>query len=83
MMSLKLRRNLPLVVLLLAILAFLALVWGNQPIIAYTAATDSRQGEALETLDRDVMNEPGGTASLLETLGADAGAPEQAMIQGE
>jgi hypothetical protein len=82
MMSLKLRRNLPLVLLLLVILAFLVLVWGNQPMVAYTAARDSGQAEAPETLDGDVTNEPGGTASLL-TLGVDAGAPEQAMIQDE
>ena len=82
-MSLKLRRNLPLVVLLLAILTFLALGLGNQPIVAYTAATDSQQGEAPVTLDSDVTNDGGGTADLLETLDADAGVPKQSMIQGE
>ena len=81
-MSLKLRRNLPLVLLLLVILAFLALVLGNQPIVAYTAATDIQQAGTPVMLDSGVTNDAGGTASLL-ILGIDAGAPEQAMIQGE
>jgi hypothetical protein len=34
-MSLKFRRNYPMVLLLIAILSFLALAMGNQPIIAY------------------------------------------------
>ena len=68
-MSLKFRRNLPLVLVLLAFLIFLALGLGDQPIIAYTAATDSGQAEAAVTIDSDV-----GTDGLLETLGADAGA---------
>ena len=80
-MSLKLRRNLPLVVLLLVILTFLALGLGDQPIIAYTAATDSQQAEAPATPDSDVTNDAGGTAGLLETLEADSGTPEQPMIQ--
>jgi hypothetical protein len=78
MMSLKLRRNLPLVLLLLALLTLLALGLGDQPIIAYIAATDSQQAEALVTIDGD-----GRTADLLETLGADAGVPEQSIIPVE
>jgi hypothetical protein len=34
-MSLRFRRNYPMVLLLIAILSFLALAMGNQPIIAY------------------------------------------------
>jgi hypothetical protein len=83
MMSLKLRRNLPLVLLLLALLAFLAVVWGDLPIVAYTAETDSQQAEAPATLDIDLTNGDGGTAGLLETADAAAGALEQAMIQDE
>ena len=80
-MSLKLRRNLPLVLLLLAILTFLALGLGDQPIVAYTAATDSQPAAASVTPDSDVTNDGGGTAGLLETLEADPGTLEQAMIQ--
>jgi hypothetical protein len=76
MMSLKLRRNLPLLLLLLAILAFLVLGLGDQPIVAYTGSTDSRQAEAQETIDSEMTNDVGGTAGLLETLGADAGSPQ-------
>jgi hypothetical protein len=68
-------------VLLLAILTFLALGLGDQPIVAYTATTDSRQAAASVTPDSDVTNDGGGTAGQLETLGADAGAPEQSTIQ--
>ena len=82
-MSLKMRRNLPLVVLLLALLAFLAVAWGDLPIVAYTAAMDSQQAEASEMLDSDLTNDGGETAGLLETPEADAGVPEQSMIQGE
>jgi hypothetical protein len=39
-MSITLRRNLPLVLLLLAFLAFLVVALGNQPIINYTAERD-------------------------------------------
>ena len=77
-MSLKLRRNLPLILLLLAFLTFLALGLGDQPIIAYTAAADPGQTQASELLDND-----GSTADTLETLGADAGVPQQSTIQGE
>jgi len=35
-MSLKLKRNYPIILLLVAILSFLVLVMGGQPIIAYT-----------------------------------------------
>ena len=77
-MSLKLRRNLPLVLLLLAFLIFLALGLGDQPIIAYTAATDSQQTEAPVTIEGG-----GRTADLSETVGADAGIPEQSMIPVE
>ena len=69
-MSLKLRRNLPLVLLLLVILTFLALGLGDQPIIAYTAAMESQQVETPVTIDSD-----GRTTSLLETLGMDVGVP--------
>jgi hypothetical protein len=34
-MSLKLKRNYPIILLLVAILSFLAFAMGNQPIIAY------------------------------------------------
>lgn len=37
-MTLKLRRNYPIVALLFAYLLFLALAIGNQPIIAYLAS---------------------------------------------
>ena len=77
-MSLRLRRNLSLLLLLLTILTFLALGLGDQPIIAYTSATDSQQAEAPVTEDND-----GNTAGLLETLGADAGVLAQSMIQVE
>ena len=77
-MNLKLRRNLPLVLLLLTILTFLALGLGDQPIIAYTAATDSQQAKTPVAIDSD-----GRTADLRETLGANAGVPAQSMIQGE
>jgi hypothetical protein len=77
MMSLKLRRNLSLVLLLLAILTFLALGLGDQPIVAYTAARDSGEAEAPVTLDSGVMNDGAGTTDLLETLKADPGVPEQ------
>ena len=82
-MSLKLRRNLPLVVLLLVILTFLALGLGDQPIIAYTAATESQQVETPVILNSDISNDGGTTASLLDTLGLGAGVREQSMIQGE
>jgi hypothetical protein len=78
MMSLKLRRNLPLVLLLLTILTFLALGLGDQRIVAYTAATDSQQAEAAVTLDSD-----GITAGLPETPAADAGVAGQSMIRVE
>jgi hypothetical protein len=77
-MNLKLRRNLPLVLLLLAILIFLALGLGDQPIIAYTAATDGSQAKAPVTIDGG-----GRTAELIGTLGADTGVPEQSIIPVE
>ena len=83
MKSLKMRRNLPLVLLLLAVLAFLMLGLGDQPIVAYSAATVSRQGETPVTLDSNVTNDGAGTTGLLETLEADAVVLEQSMIQGE
>ncbi len=82
-MSLKLRRNLPLLLLLLAILTFLALGLGDQPIVAYSAATVSQQREASVALDSDVTSDGGGTIGLLETLGTDTGVPERALTQGE
>jgi hypothetical protein len=74
-MSLKSRRNLPLVLLLLAILALLVLGLGEQPIIAYTAARDSLETTALGMTAGDVTGDSGATAGLLATPGTDARAP--------
>jgi hypothetical protein len=73
-MSLTLRRNLPLLIMLLGLLAVLALVWGDQPIIAYTAATDSGSEKELERGDSDTMSDADGAASPLATLTIDATA---------
>ena len=74
-MSIKLRRNLPLVLLLMAFLAFLILVLGNQPIVAYTADRDAIQAEPTATMDNRVTNAVGGATGYVGTAGADSASP--------
>jgi len=49
-MTLKFKRNLPIILTLIAILVIMAFAMGNQPLIAYTVRADSQQG-ATTSLD--------------------------------
>lgn len=77
-MSITLRRNLPLVLLLLAFLAFLVVALGNQPIIAYSAERDELQAEptaTIVTMDNLVTSAIGGATGTLGTSSADIASP--------
>jgi len=77
-MSITLRRNLPLVLLLLAFMAFLVLALGNQPIIAYTAERDELQAEptaTMVTMDNRVTSAIGGATGTLGTSSAGIASP--------
>ena len=62
-MTLKFKRNLPIVLMLVGILSLLALTMGNQQIVSYTVNTD-----ALQTLQLTAMTENLGQLTAL--LGA-------------
>lgn len=49
-MTLKFKRNLPLVIMLVGILSLLALTMGNQQIVSYTVNTDTLQTVHLTTM---------------------------------
>lgn len=53
-MTLKFKRNLPLVLLLVGILALLALTMGNQRIVSYTVNTGALQTGQLTSLTDDL-----------------------------
>jgi hypothetical protein len=77
-MSITLRRNLPLVLLFLALLTFLIVALGDQPIIAYTAERDELQAEptaTVATMDNRVTSAVGGATGTLGTSSADIASP--------
>jgi hypothetical protein len=56
-MSLKFKRNYPLILLLVAILTFLTLAMGDQRIVAYTAKAQGQQTELVGGTRLDVTDE--------------------------
>jgi hypothetical protein len=54
-MDLKFRRNLPLLLIFGAILTFLVLGLGDQPIIAYTIEKDEEQSNGMVVTEDDLM----------------------------
>jgi hypothetical protein len=49
-MSLTFKRNYPIILLLIAILSFLAFAMGDQPLAAYAIKTKSQQAEQVEIM---------------------------------
>lgn len=56
-MSLKFKRNYPLILLLVAILTFLTLAMGDQRIVAYTAKAQGQQTEPVSGTRLDVTDD--------------------------
>jgi hypothetical protein len=56
-MSLKFKRNYPIILSLIAILSFLAFAMGDQRIIAYTVKAESQQTEQVATMRFDITND--------------------------
>ena len=67
-MSLKFKRNYPIILLLIAILAFLTLAMGNQRIVAYTARTQDQQTEPVGGTRLDVTDDVAPLDSYTRTL---------------
>lgn len=53
-MTLRFKRNVPLVLLLVGILSLLALTMGNQPIVSYTVNTEALQTVQLTAITDDL-----------------------------
>ncbi len=70
-MDLKFRRNLPLILLLSAILAFLALAMGDLPIVAYPVEKEVWQTEQEATMDSNMTGDVVQLFSFLATKSAD------------
>lgn len=77
-MDLKFRRNLPLLLLFVAILTFLVLGLGDKPIIAYSVASDGGQVDGTELTEDDIS---GDTLSLSESENAGIVASEGASLE--
>ena len=73
-MSLKFRRNYPMILLLLAILCFLTLAIGDQPIVAYTIKVERRQTGQLATMEVNPVNDTAWPVGLSTTPTAGAGS---------
>jgi hypothetical protein len=54
-MTLRYKRNLPLVLLLVGILSLFALTMGNQPIVSYTVNTQTLQTVQLTSVTDDLV----------------------------
>jgi uncharacterized membrane protein (Fun14 family) len=55
-MTLKFKRNIPIVVLLVGILSFMVLTMGSQRIVSYTVNTDALQTIQLTTMTNSFVN---------------------------
>jgi hypothetical protein len=66
-MSLKFKRNLPIILFLTAFLCFLAFAMGNQRIVSYTVRVESQQAEHEATMRFDISNDIVLQASLSVT----------------
>lgn len=81
-MSLKFKRNLPILFALTVFVAVLAFFLGDQPVIAYTVRVDAPAGAQVAALSSDLAAsvslpkeltaESGNTAPALYTNGADS-----------
>lgn len=74
-MTLRFKRNVPLVLLLVGILSLLALTMGNQPIVSYTVNTEALQTVQLTAITDDLAQLTGlfsaqttGIGSQLNTI---------------
>lgn len=73
-MDLKFRRNLPLLLLFIAVVAFLVLGLGNQPIVAYTLETgDASVSQSPQ--DVDLIDGLAGLLGLSTTEDAQIASP--------
>lgn len=72
-MDLKLRRNLPLLLLFVAVVVFLVLGLGDQPIIAYTFEKDGGQNDGTAFTESEQMDD---LQSSPESLNAGIAIPE-------
>jgi hypothetical protein len=68
-MTLKFKRNLPIVLLLVGILSFMVLTMGSQQIVSYTVNTDALSTVQLASINEDSSN----LAALLSTQDVNAG----------
>ena len=67
-MTLRFKRNYPLVLMLVAILSILALTMGNAPIVSYTVSTRALQAVQLTELPSDVSNAITGLTSVFSAF---------------
>lgn len=63
-MTLRFKRNYPLVLMLAAILSMLALTMGSQPVTSYTVGTEILQTTQLAAIYVDVSNAMTGIAGI-------------------
>jgi len=68
-MTLKFKRNLPILLLLIGILSFMALTMGNQQIVSYTVNTDALPTVQLASINEGLSN----LTALFSTQNTDAG----------
>ena len=68
-MTLKFKRNLPIVLLLVGILSFMALTMGSQQIVSYTINTNALPTVQLATINEDFSN----LTALFSAQSTDAG----------
>ena len=68
-MTLKFKRNYPLVLMLVGILSILVLTAGNQPIASYTVDTNTLQTSSLATIANGISLLTGSSGEQSNTAG--------------
>jgi len=76
-MTLKIKRNIPIVLLLVGILSFMALTIGSQQIVSYTVNTDALPTVQLATINEDFSN----LTALFSNQTTDAGLQQFNSVQ--
>lgn len=67
-MTLKFKRNLPILLMLVGILSFMALTMGSQQIVSYTVNTEALPTVQWASVNKDLSD----LAALFSTQGTDA-----------
>jgi len=76
-MTLKFKRNIPILLLLVSILSLMALTMGSQQIVSYTVNTDALPTVHLTSINEDLSN----LTALFSNQNTDAGLQQFSNVQ--